>query len=506
MALGLKARRLGFCCAFLLIVAVPSSGQWARVATGGIDDGMQREVSGLAIFGSEVYLATHRLTGAPRVFRATIRDDDVWEDVTPPGMTGEIHSINVAIDELLVTTLGGQLWRRDLAGTWSDITPSPPGWEPVRPLTFAIGWTPRHGGRMLCVARQGLQVWCRENLAPWTMLSLPGGLGSDPTIGHATPLEVYEDRLYLGISGEHDGDRTCEAWQYDFGPRRWEPVTTDCFGRPGLNWLLSMAVFNGRLYFGTGGARGTRRAGIIRTDGHVIEDVTPCDLWGGCADFSPDPSPVRFQAMALAASQLFMGIRGGSAPGSSGSGYVLSTRNGTAWIFASERGFGVLTNDSVTALGSRRAYLYAGTFNGDTGFEVWRRTPTLSELYPHLLDDTFRFLRESLTIRACLLSKRACDFSLGLGLIEAMSLAFDAAQHPKDDPAIVKIGRAGMSDAQRLMAEAQELLAAAEQATDPKGARELRREAVSRVSDAMQVVFTTLMTVGDYLQPDQNPR
>src|SRR5262245_55814826 len=178
-------------------------------------------------------------------------------------MTGEVTSMPVIIDEMLLTTSSGQLWRRDLAGTWSNITPSPAGWGSARALFAVTGWTPSRGGRIWCVARSGLQVWCKENLTPWTLRTLPGSLGSDASIGSAA-LKAYRDDLFLGLGGASDGSRTCEVWRYRADARRWEAVSTDCLGHSDTTWLLSMEVFRGRLYLGSGGAAGLAEPVVAR--------------------------------------------------------------------------------------------------------------------------------------------------------------------------------------------------------------------------------------------------
>lgn len=497
-----SVRLIGLFLLMVSVVCIPSvsaEDTWERVLVGGFGDPSRKRAAALALYGDYVYAAT---TGAlpdgsadPKIFRATIRDDHVWSDATPPWTpplwsAGEVTTMLVFDGHLFVGTAGGRLWRLDAFGVWSNVTSALPGSGPIHSLA---SWRRDTRRTLLCMGRGNFSLWCnadRDASGLWEELRVPPALWrGDPArnaIGSAT-LRGFGYELYVGVGGATAGGRTCAVWKYH-AERGWSSVTGDCFGREGLTWVPAMAEFRRRLYFGTGGHGDT--AVVYRTTGSGLEDVTPCAaLYDGCPTFGF--SPIRYGSMAVADGWLYVGTRTRS--GSFQGADVLAT-DGATWRFSAREGFGIMGNDTTSALGSRDAYLYAGTDNPPSGFEVWRRVPTVAELFPYMFRDfdIMRKIRADLFRDFDICARRVrvpCPFAVERLLLplESIRLAFDRAEHPQDDPGLIKAARGLISQAFEHVGEAQQLADLAEKTKDPKEAQRLRLEAMSHVNEAVKI-------------------
>ena len=92
--------------------------------------------------------------------------------------------------------------------------------------------------------------------------------------------------------------------------------------------------------------------------------------WTKVADdgFGDPESPLYASAMATFMGQLFVG--GGT--WTSQSAKVWRSTDGTTWERSNEDGFGNLNNAQVMSLAVFNGDLYAGTYNGYMGCEIWR--------------------------------------------------------------------------------------------------------------------------------------
>lgn len=457
-------------------VSGAAAAAWVRVADAGLGDPDRGQVDAIAVFGDHVYVASHDGAGAPSVLRAAIATDTLWEVVTPPWDTGagEVVGLQVVGDALYVGTSGGQIWRHGRRGVWTaQLRPWPDG----TPVIALGGWDPGDGPR-LCVMVEEATIWCRA-AAGWDPLPfLPIPPAERETV-RSGQLAGFLDELYVGLGGGSAGDRACEAWR--FGVRDgWRAVTRDCFGRPELTWI-ALGVFERRVYFGTSGHV---RPVVMRWDGHALEDVTPSALYECAALFGR--CPVHYNAFAVSAGRLHLGTRTG---GLGSEADLLSTPDGEAWAFDSLPGFGNPANGAITALGSRDAYLYAGTFNTTTGFEVWRRTPPLADLIPPMLADLWELQRFHGRLIGCLLRGIPCppDWARLHEPIAEIELALTVVADEATFLVELKAARAAMAEARLLAAGAEQLAAMADKLGDPRQARPLRHEATAAVGDAIRL-------------------
>jgi len=351
--------------------------EWIQVASGGLGSSEEGQPDAMEIFGNHVYVATHinLATGEqqPKIYRATLEDDDVWREFSPPWgiINAEVSDMLVFQDQLFVSNYAGQIWRLGGDGVWRNVTPDWPGSRMVHSMAPML---PMAGGHRICAVRAGIEIWCGPPSSEgtgWERISVPPGFGSDPSIQSAM-LRRFGRDLYLGVGGGSAGSRMCELWKLDTPSRFttsvvWRSVTTDCFGfGHDLTWITAMAEFSSMLYIGTGGHGAD--AVLYRTDGTGLEDVTPSDLYDFTSPFSAHP--LRYGSMATNGEYLFVGTRttSGSAQGAD----VIRTGDEDAWVLSNEPGFGVRGNDVVTAMAGKHGHLYAGVLNLSNGLEVWR--------------------------------------------------------------------------------------------------------------------------------------
>ena len=380
----------------LLLVVVPTPGAsadtWTQVLSEGFDDPNQKQCNALAFFGEYIYAASQTDGDGgttARLLRAPLSDDTAWEDASPDwGASGEVVDLLPLDSWLWVGLSSGELWFRDGLGSWTHV--DVPWDDGAKILALSRYPPPGSGPNLLAVAlsndAEG-EVWTRDR-GLWTMLAPTG----ESNVGSGR-LHPFGACLYFGVGDASARDRTCEAIRTCLPAAPWAEVSDDCFGDPDLVFVSAMQAFGGHLYFGTAGH--SRRGAILARLNGTIEDVTPVT----CDPLGFERCVLRYGSMAVAGDRLYVGTRTQSDTFMGGD--VYATSDGTRFDPANEPGFGG-TNDTVSALAGRGTQLYAGTVNLLSGFEVWRRVPTLVELSPDLLRELADYLHPYRDYLACL--------------------------------------------------------------------------------------------------------
>jgi hypothetical protein len=470
--------------------AALAADSWVRVGSGGLGRPARTVANALAVHDGYVWVASR--ADGPHLFRAGLLDDDRWSEVSLPWAASgqEISDLESFAGDLYAATTSGHIWRYRRVGGWSDATPAWTGRSPVH----ALGVRPLpSGAATLCAARGSVEVYCgvggkRTERLPDVPLADFSTVGGGDLVG-------FRDRLFLAVSGESAGSRTCEVLAYDEG---WSPVTTDCFGNSARTWAGRMAVYQDHLYVGTGGHTDN---GIYRvTYEGEFSDATP--------DFYAFEGLRRVPSAAVAASLLFMGGHVSLSP--AGSADVIRT-DGATWTRSVDPGFGSELNLVTTALAGQDTQLYAGTFNGE-GFEVWRRNFLLVEIVTETAPGYRRWVREARQFHRCLRlgSSSACvDRLLLAQRIERVKVAFDTARHPADDAKLILEIRRRFAGAEKALARSLAIAARADglAAQQPRAAAWLygaaRRHLVRAVLEArsawrMAVAATGLKQKADF--------
>jgi hypothetical protein len=472
----------------------------------------QHEVKWMPWRFIETRFTSHLLRKHPGVLSSHISSEHLFamihsglSSLHPWGEAGEVTDMVVFQDRLYVSNSAGQIWRTTGVG-WTSVTPD---WRGSRIVHSMAPMLPRAGGHRLCAVRAsrvvagahaGVEIWCGTPDSGWDKISVPPEFDSDPTIQQAI-LRRFGRDLYLGVGGKSAGSRMCEVWKLTTPPRfttsvSWTVVTSDCFGLgDDLTWVPAMAEFNFMLYMGTAGHGAN--AVIYRTNGRDLEDVTPCQPRGpyNCLDPFFATVPVRYGSMAVAGGRLYAGTRTGNA--SPRGADVVVTENAEVWERSNSPGFGE-SNDATTALASKDAYLYAGTFGTASigGFQVWRRTPELLELIPFMFRDFREMVKLKAGLERCLIPLYPrCYFVLGpiSLLLDSIELGFDRAK--SDDPELIQDAQKMISQAESELQEAEQLAVLANKQEFVGAAQQLRTQALTHVQEAINVTHSTLMHV-----------
>lgn len=368
---------------------VRAADDWVRVAAEGIDSIEQRGVDDLAIHGGRVYVATRRsLPGGVSnayLYRARLRDDTTWEGIPLPFQEHAGSAVLASIgDRLYVGSASGEIYYLTTDDVWMPFA------HPYFGEVLDIVEGPPRPGEVPAIA-----VACKQGdvLAVYSFTPGDGRFGFErtdlePRLDHAV-IAYHEGALFVGVGGESAGSRSC-------GLRMYEPsgsdvhVSADCFGMPGLTWIYGAVSFRGALYFGTGGHHD--RPSLVRLRG-APSGTTHEVVYREAEGYSIDPS-TRVSALAVAAGRLF--IAGGSASGPSP---VKKSVDGRTWV---ESGFlSSLGNQTIARMAGRESHLYAGVVNTSHGFEIWRRTPSLSEVLSFYDEDWAEIRDESIAVDLC---------------------------------------------------------------------------------------------------------
>jgi len=379
-----------------------SAAAWSRAATGGLDGEykVSNTVDAMAVYRSRLYVT---IGGA----RVMAYDGKRWKQVNKPGFgdsnNSSIRSLAVFKARLYagVTNMvaGAQVWRFD-GVTWVKVSDGGMGdADNVDVSAMAVSG----GALYACTANvtQGPVVWKYDGAA-WTAVSA-GGFG-DP--GNRIITEMLVDGSYLYAATQNLSG--CQLWRHD--GTSWTKAAKDGFGDPTNAGVNSMAVYKGALYVGTIRTMGAGGIGwqVWRQDGGrwtklidhlgsggadsmmtfgrclyvgVYNDAAGCELWQydgnqwtRAADYGFGfYTNIYIPCMAIYQSRLYAGatnlIRGCSV-------WASSCRGSTPFQdwrkINAEDGYSSNHNSAVSAMALLGSDLYAGTFNADTGCELWR--------------------------------------------------------------------------------------------------------------------------------------
>jgi hypothetical protein len=259
-----------------------------------------------------------------------------------------------------------------------------------------------------------------------------------------------------------------------------------------------MQAFADSLFFGTAGHED--EVVVIKTDGRILEDATPRDIYDIGDPFAF--VPVRYGSMAVVRDTLYVGTRTKSLPAESMGADIIATRTGESWVRSNNPGFGIIGNDAVSALASHESYLYAGTINTFDGFEVWRRIPPISESLPFLFEHVYEMFRLGARLRACLIPfDPSCFFDFGPLYAGLDSIQLGLIRSKFDDPELLKQSLDDLSLAKKELETAQLLVGLSKKAESIGEAQRLRSEGMTHMDDALNITHSTLIRVKTNILP-----
>lgn len=259
---------------------------------------------------------------------------------------------------------GAELWRMDAAGTWTPVTIN--GFD--NPANMGIYHLLEFNGYLYAgtwsYESNGGEVWRSSDGQNWTQV-VASDFGN-PTNAEVFRLSVFSNQIYAGTRSYTD-EHGAEIWRSSTGDAgSWQKVVTNGFDNPNNKGILTMEEFNGALYAGTFSDGPDDGADLWRYDGNNWSAVTN-DGFGNTDTYA-------ISALAVFNDYLYAGT--GRYDPSGGQIWRCSKASGcdesSDWEVVIEDGFGNPDNIRINALLTWDAYLYATTFNFNTGMEVWR--------------------------------------------------------------------------------------------------------------------------------------
>ena len=184
------------------------------------------------------------------------------------------------------------------------------------------------------------------------------GIGDNPNNTGAISSEVFNGKLYFGVSNNTTG---AELWRTD--GVTWSLVKKDGFGNLDNKAISSLVVYKGYLY-----------AGMFNETSVQIYRSPDGINWFRIVDGNIGPMPPEgTNALEVYEGSLYL-VSGHETDGMQ----VWRTQNGLSWTQVAFKGFGDPNNgwsnwDSSTTVFKEK--LYVGTNNFTTGGEVWKYFP-----------------------------------------------------------------------------------------------------------------------------------
>jgi hypothetical protein len=353
-----------------------STGTWSQINQNGFAPNSQDSVSAMATVSSTLYAGTHNPSTGGKVWRF---NGTSWSQMSIPGFSYHNKTITCMLADgarLWIATrndaTGGEVWMYD--GSWhmkigptgggGDISLGPDNFQ-VSSMAILSGIVWLGTGNM-----NGCEVWYNDSPGNWGK-SVDTGLG-DATNTDASSMCVFSGHLYMGtwrsngccvFRYNNDG-----SWTQMVGPTA---SVGPGFGNDRNRQGSACAVWNSSLYFGT----------YNSNDG--------CEVWGyngatwarSIGGGMGDARNESVQDMAALNGRLYACTS--KYPGGGYAGEVWMA-NAAGWNQVSADGFGNPSNSMVTALASVGNFLFAGTFNRQTGCEVYAgtATPAISSVSP----------------------------------------------------------------------------------------------------------------------------
>ncbi len=211
----------------------------------------------------------------------------------------------------------------------------------------------------------GCQVYASDDGAVWTKVAA-GGLGSADNFCAAS-LAWFDGRLYIGTWNMASG-----AALYRSGPKggegSWEAITRDGFGSPDNERITRLCVFNKMLYAATFNAQ--TGPGIWRSDSGDAGSWQQVNAngWGAPSNSDVSMLTVHDGCLYAGTEALHPPFRGAQLWRTDGKLAAPFDQ----WQCLNTPGFGKRTNQHIGGIAALDSTLYAATWNGASGLEVWR--------------------------------------------------------------------------------------------------------------------------------------
>lgn len=288
-------------------------GTWTRVVHSGLGDPYNHGIRNLLAVGEHLYAVTVNHTNGFEIWRT--EDGETWSSVMTGGFGNSENTSGRGIEQF-----GGHLY----VGTENKET--------------------------------GAEVWRAPveragNESEWERV-----LGDDVSRSWYAELTAFDGHLYAGTLMTHTGLAESDDEESHAGCRvlrsqdgvNWEIVVDDSFGDSMNNGIISMVVFDGRLYIGTS-----------NTEGGEVHASADGVRWERCWKGAGAPER-NWHAWKLCVynDRLYLGLGRLERIWWSGLGLV-STADGREWI--QETDYSLVTHYGMRSMKAYRGKLYLGT-------------------------------------------------------------------------------------------------------------------------------------------------
>lgn len=218
---------------------------------------------------------------------------------------------------------------------------------------FAGTWNTAKGGGVF---------WAADG-KKWKRIAEPGF--GNPRNFCVTGIGEYRGYLYVGTWNTETGAQLYRSDLKD-EPVKWEVITTDGFGQSTSESISHLWVFDDTLY----------AACADYAQGAQIW----CSNTGAPSDWSRvktedwmAPATSDITSVCVLENQFLVGTESLLPPANGGEiRRVVKGHAGESWQLLNEPGFGKRTNQHIGGLAVLEGRVYATTWNGASGFEIWR--------------------------------------------------------------------------------------------------------------------------------------
>ena len=352
--------------------AVPAlADTWNKANADGFGNKDNSYILSMAEFGGYLYAGTSNVNSGAQLFRSL--NGSSWSPVTTDGF-GNASNIDIASMAVFNNRLyagtrnvatGCEVWEYD-GTTWN------------RRKNNGFGTGTSNGsvtsmkvfGNYL-YAGTGTSgncgLWRTNNGTSWTQVvgqDPPGTYGTGPGFGDITnnsimSMAVFEGRLYAGTYRAGGA----QIWKSSDGTS-WNGSVLNGFNSLNTQ-VTSLTVFGGRLY-----------AGTFKSWGGEVWRTSDGTSWNRVVKLGFETGDQAAQSLAVFNDELYAGTWGCR---------VFRSGDGTDWSQANTSKFGDSHNGETPCMSVFEGQLYAGTGNFSTGCELWRTygtPPSISKISP----------------------------------------------------------------------------------------------------------------------------
>jgi PKD repeat protein len=327
----------------------------------GSKTGELRHAAGVAVDDQGNLYVADELNARVQKFALGVPD---WQQVNINGFGDRSNSagsitLHTFKDHLyggLWNSAGGQLWRTSDGSSWTQV--SGDGFGDADNISIELGAefnNNLYAGTWNLTS--GCEVYSSNDGLSWAQVAI-SGFGDSNNAGVGT-MVVFSGYLYVSTYNDATGT---EIWRTSDGVD-WVQVNDDGFGNSNNTTAWKMVVFENALYIGTLNA--ATGAEIWRTSDGTTWEQVETDGFGD--------SHNQFPNLAVYDDNLYISFANDSTDSYTGIGtQVWRSADGDSWERVVADGFGDDTNGGSDVLFSFGAYLYAATYNDETGSQLWR--------------------------------------------------------------------------------------------------------------------------------------